>query len=200
MIASGVHFNSEAVMHDKETSIIKINFISSANYTHGLTIPLEIFCLRSYNSFMCSKIFLVAILNCAPIIDYIHENLPNYGVLKQSDGFVYVDLDDEYVHSLISFIEEEGFQEPPYFGDSTLVGAHITVIYPHEMTGANQIKECGEVIEFTPQQCQVVHPPRWKKVDEVYFITVDCPQLDKIRERYHLPKREYPFHITIGIK
>jgi hypothetical protein len=74
--------------------------------------------------------------------------------------------------------------------------------YPEEMTkyGVKEIKECGEMISFVPTRCQVVHPPRWKKVDEVYFVVVEAPQLDKIREKYGLPKREYDFHITIGVK
>ena len=75
-------------------------------------------------------------------------------------------------------------------------------MYPEEATkyGVKEIKECGEMISFVPKKCQVVHPPRWKEIDEVYFIVVDAPQLDQIREKYGLPKREYDFHITIGVK
>lgn len=139
---------------------------------------------------------------CPAILRYVEKNLPHQGTLKISDGFVYVDLDDEYIHKLISFIQQDGFQEPPYFGSPGLVGAHITVMYPEETEkyGIQEMKECGEVIFFTPQKCQVVHPPRWKEIDEVYFIVVDAPQLDEIREKYGLPKRGYAFHITIGVK
>ncbi len=140
--------------------------------------------------------------SCPVILNYIDKNLPNYGILKRSNGFVYVDLDDEYVHALITFIQQDGFQEPPYFGDAGLVGAHITVMYPEETAkyGIKDMKECGEMVFFVPKKCQVVHPPRWKEIDEVYFIVVDAPQLDKIREKYGLPKQEYDFHITIGVK
>lgn len=140
--------------------------------------------------------------SCPVILSYIEQNLPHHGTLRSSNGFVYIDLDDEYVHKLITFIQQDGFQEPPYFGDASLVGAHITVIYPDETTkyGIKEMEECGEVISFVPKKCQVVHPPRWKEIDEVYFIVVDAPQLDQIREKYGLPKREYDFHITIGVK
>ncbi|HSX11384.1 MAG TPA: hypothetical protein VLF94_06700 [Chlamydiales bacterium] len=140
--------------------------------------------------------------SCAPILHYIHDHLSCCGTLKNSSGFVYVDVDDGYIHELIPFIQEEGFEEPPYFGRSDLVGAHITVIYPEEMKKYNiqSIKECGTSIQFTPRACQVVHPPRQKETDGVYFIVVDAPQLDDLRKQYGLPKREYDFHITIGVK
>lgn len=139
--------------------------------------------------------------SCSEILSCVEESLPQHGILKNSEGFLYVDLDDQYVHKLIPFIECDGFQEPPYFGDG-LVGAHITVIYPQEMEeyGIRQIEECGETISFCPQRCQVVHPSRMKGVDEVYFIVVEAPELDEIRAKYGLPKREYAFHITIGVK
>jgi hypothetical protein len=48
--------------------------------------------------------------------------------------------------------------------------------------------------------CKVVHPPKWKEMDEVYFVEVESPELDRLRKKYGLPKREYEFHITIGVK
>ena len=75
-------------------------------------------------------------------------------------------------------------------------------MYPDEIKkyGIKKVKECGDVISFVPQTCQVVHPPKWKEIDEVYFVVVEAPQLDQIRKKYGLPKREYDFHITIGVK
>lgn len=140
--------------------------------------------------------------SCSVILNYIEENLPDHGTLKSSNGFVYVDLDDDYIHKLVTFIEKDGFQEPPYFEGDRLAGAHITVIYPEEMSkyGVKEIKECGEMISFVPTKCQVAHPLRLKEIDEVYLVIVEAPQLDNIREKYGLPKRKYDFHITIGAK
>ena len=140
--------------------------------------------------------------SCPTILNYIQQNLSNCGVLKESDGFVYVDVDDRYIHNLVTFIQKDGFEEPPYFGELGLVGAHITVIYPDEIKkyGVDRIQECGEIIYFIPKECLVVHPPKWLAIDEVYLLVVEAPELDRIREKYGLPKREYDFHVTIGVK
>ena len=136
--------------------------------------------------------------SCARVLECVDAELACSGVLKSTGGFVYVDVEDAYVHRLISLIQEEGFVEPPYFG-SGLVGAHISVIYPDEMN-QREIEECDKMIQFTPITCEIVHPLKWNGIDEVYFIVVEAPELDQVREKYGLPKREYAFHITIGIK
>lgn len=135
------------------------------------------------------------------ILHYSQTELPHMGILMNSGGFVYVNVDDEYIHHLVKFIEKEGFEEPPYFGKD-LVGAHITVMYPREIKeyGIEEIYETGTPISFQLKECQIVHPPNWKEIDKVYFITVEAPELDRIREKYRLPKREYDFHITIGVQ
>ena len=136
------------------------------------------------------------------VLHYVQDHLPKSGVLKLSEGFLYVDVDDAYIHKLISFIEEQGYEEPPYFGGPEMAGAHISVVYAEESKeyGLGEIEECGMTIAFTPKECQVVHPSKWKKVEAVYLIVVEAPELDRIRVKYGLPKREYDFHITVGIK
>jgi hypothetical protein len=136
------------------------------------------------------------------ILSYIEKNLPCHGILRNSNGFIYVDLDDQFIHELNAYIEKEGFEKPPYFGKTGLVGAHITLMYPYETKqyGIKEMEESGEKIVFTPIKCQVAQPTNWKGIDEVYFIVVDAPQLDQIREKYGLPKQDHDFHITIGIK
>lgn len=136
------------------------------------------------------------------ILEYAQSRLPHEGILKSSQGFVYVDVDDAFIYKLLPFIQEGGFEAPPYFGRSDLVGAHITVIYPDEVKkyGIKKIRETEEVISFTPKTCQIVHPQKWHDIDEVFLLVVDAPELDLIREKYGLPRREYDFHITIGIK
>ena len=139
---------------------------------------------------------------CPEILSYIKQELTQYGILKNSGGFIYVDIDDEYIHKLVTFIQQEGFEEPPYFGNADLVGAHITVVYPSEVNqyGIGKIEECGEIIYFTPKECKIVIPPKWSNVKEVYFVVVESPEIERIRQKYGLPKREYDFHITIGVK
>lgn len=139
--------------------------------------------------------------SCPKLMDFVQTQLPHHGIIKHSKGFVFVDVDDAYIHQLIPFIQEEGFVEPPYFGNADLVGAHITIIYPEEVKayGIEAIEEEGEVIHFTPKKCKIVYHKR-NGMEAAYFIIVEAPELDQIREKYGLPKREYDLHITIGIK
>ncbi len=136
------------------------------------------------------------------LLSYAKGTLPTSGILKKVKGFVYVDLDDDYIHSLIAFLQDEGFQEPPYFGGDDLIGAHISVIYQEETKkySLNDIEECGQKIDFVLKECRIVHPLRWQEIDEVFFIVVEAPQLDRIREKYGLPKPEFNYHITIGVR
>ena len=154
-----------------------------------------------------SKIFALAI-NASPLafgaIPQIPESAiaqyPCWGTLRESeDGFVYLDIDDNYIHQLIHFIEDDGYQEPPYFGQTELVGAHISVAYAKEER-VGKIAEEGRVIHFTPIECKIVQPPNWEGIEGVYIIEVDAPELDLIRAKYGLPKFEFGYHITIGVK
>lgn len=153
--------------------------------------------------FILFMTFFVSVLakevpSSAAVLNYVEEHLSCCGILRSSSGFVYVKLDDSFIHKLIPFIQDEGFEEPPYFGDPALVGAHITVIYPSELN--QEVEECGEEITFVPRECQVVRPLRWEGINEVYILVVDAPELDKIRKKYGLEKQTYDFHVTIGVK
>lgn len=139
---------------------------------------------------------------CKKLLRYIEENLPHTGVIKKAQGFVYVDVDDDYIHKLIGYIADVGFVEPPYFQESKSAGAHITVIYPEEMEkfGIETIAELGENISFKVTDCKIVRPSGRSSFQEAYLLIVDAPALDQIRKKYGLPKRQYEFHITVGVK
>ena len=139
---------------------------------------------------------------CSEILDAIEKNLTCHGSLKRTGDLVYLDIDDNFIHELVSFIQKEEFEAPPYFGDPDLVGAHITVIYPDEMEtyGIDMVPELGSMMEFVPTACQIVYPSEWEEVDEVYLVIVDAPKLDTIRKQLGLPEKIYRYHITIGVK
>lgn len=154
-----------------------------------------------------SKIFALAITvsplavsATAQIPESAIAQYPCWGTLRESaDGFVYLDIDDNYIHQLIHFIEDDGYEEPPYFGQPELVGAHISVVYAKEER-VGKIAEEGRVIHFTPLSCRTVQPPNWEGIDRVYMIEVDAPELDLIRANLGLPKFAFGYHITVGIK
>jgi len=155
------------------------------------------------SSLLCSTAFAQETsISEAEILQYIEANLPCEGILRREDDFIYLDLDDEYIHALIALIEEEGFQEPPYFSAPYLAGAHISVIYSDEIQDyqLSEIEEMGMRLGFMPRKCLIVHPSDWKEIDQVFCIVVEAPELDEIRVRYGLPMRRYEFHITIGVK
>jgi hypothetical protein len=140
---------------------------------------------------------------CEKIRDYIFEHLSESGTLKQDDsGFVYIDIDNNYIYKLIDFIKEQGFEKPPYFSWPNGHGAHISVIYAAEAESYDigKIEERGKPIYFKIKGCKIVNPPSWEGVESVYILTVEVPILDKIRKKYGLPKPKYDYHITIGIK
>lgn len=140
---------------------------------------------------------------CEAIRNYIFEKLPEYGVLKQDkEGFVYVDLPNDYIYKLVGLIEEDGFVEPDYFEGDGRVGAHISVVYASESERYNvgKIEEVGTTIYFRVNGCEIVQPRIDPEIDSYYLVTVDAPILAKIRKKYGLPPHKYPFHITVGVK
>jgi hypothetical protein len=146
------------------------------------------------------KTFCLHLLYCVTIPQSALEQYEWRGTLRETeDGFVYVDLDDAYIHELIRYIEPYGFIEPPYFGKPGLVGAHISLFYSGEKPEGG-LEEIGQEISFTPTTTQTVKPPSWENIDEVFILEVDSPELEEMRKKYGLEKREIPFHITIGVK
>jgi hypothetical protein len=125
------------------------------------------------------------------------RSLPHFGVLKiNQNGFLYVDVDDNYIHQLIRFIEDEGFEKPPYFGAPDLVGAHITV----GLVENPDHVECGRVVSFRPIRCARVTPSSESEIKEAYVIDVEAPDLSEIQKLYGLSNQKIPFHITVGVK
>jgi hypothetical protein len=136
------------------------------------------------------------------ILNFIFAHLPKQGILSKDErGMVYVKVDNNYIHQLIEFIQLEGFEVPPYFGEG-MHGAHITVMTPEEILyyAVGEIQECGHVVRFEPKQCQIVHPETWNPGELAYLVTVEAPLLHQLREKYVLPANKYDFHITVGVK
>ena len=141
--------------------------------------------------------------NAREILDFAERNLPTVGVLKQDErGFVYVDLPDSYIYDLYPMIQEAGVEIPPYFDFEGAYGAHISVILSAEALPTGALEEVGNTVSFTITDCQSVKPFGWAGIDKVYFLTVECPELEKLREKYGLSSKinGHEFHITIALK
>ncbi|GAB5411344.1 MAG: hypothetical protein ChlgKO_04580 [Chlamydiales bacterium] len=137
--------------------------------------------------------------NESGIITYAQEHLRQTGILKNTNGFVYLDINDNYIFDLVPLIQETGFKSPPYFGKEGLVGAHISVIFPDELNDI-EIDECGEEFSFRLMNCIAIAPEQYKGLIKFYLLIVEAPELNSLREKYGLEKSEHNFHITIGLK
>lgn len=132
-------------------------------------------------------------------VDYAKKNLPLEGkLLKNQSGFVYLKVDDNYIHTLFPLLKlkEEGFSEPPYFRSKRSPGAHISVFYVGEKVIP---EELGRVFHFEPKQICFIK--RSKKASLV-ILQIESPDLENLRKKYGLsPKLQgHEFHITLGTK
>jgi hypothetical protein len=136
---------------------------------------------------------------CSEILSYFEKNLRKEGRLSHRDSLVYLTLDPSYLTVFSSLLKQKGFQLPP---DPSSIGAHITVIYPREISSdkAHQIEEYGLFFPFTIKGCKIVSPSQWQGIDQAYVVQVTAPVLDELRRKYGLPLKKWEFHITLAVK
>lgn len=128
------------------------------------------------------------------------------GTLKKTkDNYVYLDLSNDVINGLISLIDCDGVEKPPYDLKSfNSVGAHISVIGTSEYkdNDLESIKEVGQEFNFTFKNIKSTNPDGWDEMKKVYFVQVESLGLEKLRKKYGLPKLidGHEFHITIGVE
>jgi hypothetical protein len=122
------------------------------------------------------------------------------GELKQtSEGFVYLDVPGHLITAFLGMIPDRGVEHPREASDP-YAGAHISVIKRQEAEG-KKIREVGRRYQYRVKGVEKVKPGTWDGVDTVYFVTVDAPDLEKLRQRHGLSKKisGHDFHITVGL-
>lgn len=128
-------------------------------------------------------------------------NLPKTGILKMKrDGYLYVKVDDRYIHNLQPKIRFPGFRKPPYFRESDSPGAHISVAYTFERYAfKGYMPELNQVISFEPVRLETI---RKRNGTEYFLLAVQSKQLEDIRKKYGLKPKllGHDFHITLGVK
>ncbi|HEV8051038.1 MAG TPA: hypothetical protein VGP47_00980 [Parachlamydiaceae bacterium] len=133
------------------------------------------------------------------VFNYAQENLSMEGqLIVKSDGFGYLKVDDEYIHTLFPMlgIIEEGFKEPPYFRTPEAPGAHISVFYVNENIMPEEVGQC---FRFELKQIVIVKPSK----DTSYAVLqVTSPELEKLREKYGLSSKLFghDYHISLAKK
>jgi hypothetical protein len=166
------------------------------------------------------KFFVTVILTTSLIspifaaVDYQVENQPQVvekviqfkqkGILKQKDnGYLYVEVARDFIAEALPLIDAPGKIVPPrHYTSKKGIGAHISVMYENEqiLNEIWEIKELGQEFTFTVMELRTVKLNKSNKMQKLWLIAVDAPELEKLRESYGLPPKlqGHDFHITIG--
>lgn len=127
------------------------------------------------------------------------EKVNQIGQLKlKSNGYVYLDVSNEFVERSIAFLSPHGAFSPTNTAPKK-IGAHISVFYEDEMIGKEiwNLEEAGEWFTFDVKQVRYVQLSNERKL---WLLVADSPALQRLRTRYGLkPKlKGHDFHITLG--
>lgn len=132
------------------------------------------------------------------------KTVPLYGKLKQAnDGYVYVDVSNNFINGIFPLIRDPDAEKPPYFeAKYQKVGAHISVIKSEEAEMLEDIEEIGEEFAFKLGPLKSTEPEGWDDMDRVWFIQLEAPELEQLRKKYGLSKKlnGHEFHITVAVK
>jgi len=127
------------------------------------------------------------------------------GELRQTrDGFVYVDVPNSIFAGFMPFLGNEAEKPPKNERHYDDIGAHITVIKTKEISERGiRFEDVGKKISYKITGVeQVDNPDGWEEMQSVWFLKVEAPQLEKLRQKYGLSPRikDHDFHITLAVK
>lgn len=133
------------------------------------------------------------------VVEWAKANLPQTGILQEAnDGFVYLKVDDNYIHQLFPLLHRKNYVEPPFFRYKNAPGAHISIFYTNERSRIDHIHELGDSFSFEINHFKTVPPGS----NEYLVLTVKSPQLEALRKKYGFKslRHGHDFHITIAKK
>ena len=119
------------------------------------------------------------------------EKLPKFGyVARNPTGYVFLDLDDDWIFSLQDLMEEFGYEIPPYFVGDQAVGAHATIV-PSSI--GKKFKsgdiDIGRKVRFEVVEASPTYPTRrWYGSEAVYKIWIESEELTDISKQLGGPK------------
>ena len=132
------------------------------------------------------------------------SHLPREGFLaKNPTGYVFLDLDDDWIFSVQEEMEKFGYEVPPYFAGPEAVGAHVTVVPANNAKNYKGMVEVGKKVEFEVVRASTTFPIRyWYGTEAVFKIWVKSPELSRISKEisgsgYNPPSG---FNIVVGIR
>lgn len=135
-----------------------------------------------------------------PHLANIIDTLPQYGKIKINNSFSYLDIDNEFIHSIHPLLKDKKILKPDYFTEKTnFIGAHISTSYPEE-----QITLAKEELA-TIHHFKILRLFTAEILNKKFFaLKVQAPTLIALRAKYNLPAQlqfnNYlvDLHITVG--
>ena len=135
------------------------------------------------------------------------SDLPTRGYITRNPdtGYVFLDLDDEWIFSVSSMMEKYGYETPPYFyGEAT--GAHVTLLpgFVGEKYKDRDV-EVGREVEFSVTGASPLYPTyRWYGMEALYMVWIESQELEEFIESFNDPEYDGPgygkFHIVVGVR
>ena len=133
------------------------------------------------------------------ILHIVQSELPHEGVLiRKEDGYIYLKVDDNYIHDLYPLIHLSGFRKPHSLDRPHPIGAHISVFYENEGKKIGEIKELKQIFKFTPEKVLKVKAGKTQWI----VLQVQSAELENLRKEYGFSPflQDHPFHISIAQK
>jgi hypothetical protein len=124
---------------------------------------------------------------------------------KNSQGLVYLDIDNRFISMMLPYLLSQGLVRPPYFNlFSSPEGAHIPVILSRETAFhyLDKIEEIGAEFSFEIEGLYSTNPTSWPEVEQVWFFKLSSDGLEALRKNYFLPSTPggLCFHIAVAVK
>lgn len=126
-----------------------------------------------------------------------------WGTLLKNNNYYYLKIDNRIMTPFMQMIDNDKIINPDDIQEKDKkIGSHITVIKNEEGKDIEKVKELGQEFPFTIIGFESVKPDGWEEVKKVYMITVNSPELEKLRKKYKLPPKieDHDFHITVAIE
>lgn len=135
------------------------------------------------------------------------KKISNCGkVSTANDNFIFLDVHNDFIHNLFPLISETNIIMPNYFSTEKKEGAHISIVYPDEISAtlhSSEINGVGDLIYFDVQSFCIS-----TLLNKMFFmLKVECEELHLLRKSLGLRNKPIYkgvtipyFHITIATK
>lgn len=77
-----------------------------------------------------------------PALSNVIAELSCVGMIKSTEtGYIYIDIDDAFIHRVFDLISDLNFKKPNYFtAGKNHIGAHISVAYAEEIVSCEDVE------------------------------------------------------------